>query len=145
MVQREYGKRYGSVYWGAIVLSTFELLLKAHLNGNDIRVFLYLCSCMNYQNNICYENQKSISDNLQIHKSSVSKAIKILSEKQFIVKHLSPRGFMINPHLFYIAKRQRNERDVLREDFDNILSGRGLKPRFTLNEELNRLEIEDGD
>ena len=73
-------KRYtgGPIYWGAIVLETFNLLLEEHLNGNELRVFIYLCSKMDYRNNICLDNQKSIAENLEIHKSSVSKAIRKL-------------------------------------------------------------------
>ncbi len=133
-----------SVYWGAIVLDTFEQLLKAKLCGNDLRVFLYLCSKMLHEDNTCYENQKSISDNLQIHKTSVSKAIKVLVEKQFIAKAVSPKRFMINPHLFYIAKKNPVEREDIRARFDKIVRSTNQEPLFYMNEDTNTLELSDG-
>lgn len=135
-------KRSGSVYWGAMVLDTFDLLLKAKLNGNDLKVFLYLCSQMNQQNNICYDNQKTISHFLEIHKSSVSKSIKILSKNQFIVKSLTPKGFMINPNLFYVSKRNREDRESLRDVFEACLEVIDQKSFFSLNEDFNRLEVD---
>lgn len=126
-------RRSRKLYWGTMVLDAFKYLKDSQLGAADYRIFFYLCEKMEMRDNVAAGiNQKMISEKLRMDKSNVSKSISRLKQMQFIVK--SPRGFMINPHLFYI---RYEERIHLREDFDRLVTG---PIRFKMNEDENELE-----
>ncbi|MEY8742853.1 replication/maintenance protein RepL [Bacillales bacterium AN1005] len=136
MARRNRGNE-GKVYWGAIILEWFEHLQDNDLTSADYKVLFFLCQKMNISENIAYVRQKQIAEELNMDKGNVSKCIKRLSEKQFIIK--SDMGFMINPNLFYIGK-SRNDRFRLRDNFDILLDEKDIEPRFYLNEDDYILE-----
>ncbi|MHA4268651.1 replication/maintenance protein RepL [Bacillus cereus] len=133
--RRNRRKKENTVYWGAIILEWFEYLRKSDMTGSDYKVLFLLCQKMNTTNNTTYIRQKDIAEELSMDKGNISKSIKKLSENQFITKNTN--GFMINPHLFYVGSRNRNE---LRDNFDDLLYNNGLKPRFYLDEYEHKLE-----
>lgn len=127
------------IYWGAIVLDTIKnLIITDRLDGNTMRVFLYLCYEMKTDDNIFYSKQIEIANKLTIHRSSVSKSIKKLIEKQYI-KKIPGKGFMVNPNLFYVNKKSWRDREDLREIFDKDIS----LLRFELDEEDGLLTVND--
>lgn len=138
-------RRESQVYWGAFVLGWFEHLQAHDLVSSDYKVLFFLCQNMKIMDNTVYMRQKEIAEKLTMDKGNVSKCIKKLCEKQFIVK--CPNGFMINPHLFYVGKSNPRDREELRDVFYDLIMGAGLSPRFNLNEDYHRLEelSEDGD
>lgn len=137
MIRRKRRKEQ-SVYWGAFILDWFKYLQDYDLTSSDYKILFYLCENMEKGNNTVYMKQKQIAENLNMDKGNVSKCIKKLYEKQFIVK--SSNGFVVNPHLFYVGKRDARDRDELREYFDELLIANGIEPRFLLNEDEHRLE-----
>lgn len=135
MAKRKMGT---NVYWGAIILDWFEYLQDADLTSLDYRVLFFLCKRMKHDDNTAYLRQKQISEELNMDKGNISKSIKKLREKQFIIK--SPNGFMINPHLFYIGKPTLSSREEIREEFDDLLNKTRLEARFSFNEDDRKLE-----
>lgn len=130
-------------YWRAI-LDWFKILQENELTSSDYKILFYLCEKMSFQENEVHVRQKKIAEELNMNKGNVSKCIKRLCEKQFIVK--AEYGFMINPHLFYVGKGYKHDREILRESFDELLALRGIQPRIYLNENEFQLEvIEDMD
>ena len=126
------------VYWGAFILDWFKYLQDNDLTSSDYKVLFYLCENMEFKNNTVYLKQKNIADKLNMDKGNVSKCIKRLSIKQFIVK--VDQGYMINPHLFYVGKRDLESREELREIFDEIVNSYGINPKFRMNEIEYKLE-----
>lgn len=96
-----------NMYWGAILKEGFSRLIESDLTAADYQVFFHLCEIAETETNIANERQIDIVNNflpsygLQINKSTVSKAIKKLTEKSLILKPNNKSGFMINPAIFY--------------------------------------------
>ena len=132
-------KSQKGVYWGAFILEWFHYLQESDLRGSDYKVLFYLCEKMKHDDNTAYIRQKQMAEQLKMDKGNVSKSIKRLCEKQFIVK--CQNGFMINPHLFYIGKGDRQSRFQIRETFDGLLEESNLDQRFSLNEDEYTLEL----
>jgi predicted XRE-type DNA-binding protein len=130
--------RRKTIYWGAIILGWFEHLRDADLTSSDYKVLFYLCEKMEFGGNKVLLKQKEIASNLHMDKGNVSKCIKKLCEKQFIVK--IPSGFMINPHLFYVGKSHPADRYSLREEFNEAVIENGMTELFQMNEEYSELE-----
>lgn len=130
-------KRVRNVYWGAFVLDWFKYLQDHELSAADYRILFYLCERMSTDDNIANVKQKTIAKDLAMDKGNVSKCLKKLCAKQFIAK--ADNGYMINPNLFYIGKREYSDREDLRYDFDNLLTTE--RPRFYMNEDEHRLEV----
>ncbi|MEW5571480.1 replication/maintenance protein RepL [Rossellomorea marisflavi] len=128
-----------SNYWGAFILDWFKYLQDADLRGTDYRVLFYLTEIMKADDNVAYIKQKEIAEELSLDKGNISKSIKRLCNKQFMIK--CSNGFMINPHLFYIGNS--NQRYNLRDTFDQNLRDKNLIPRFSLNEDDRVLEATD--
>lgn len=126
------------VYWGAFVLEWFTHLHSSNLNSTDYRVLFFLCEKMKDDDNTAYLKQKEIAEVLNMDKGNVSKSVKKLREEQFIFKNKN--GFMINPHLFYVAKGRSIDRETLRGEFDDLIYKAGLKRKFNMNEDEHRLE-----
>ncbi|MFD2679322.1 replication/maintenance protein RepL [Bacillus seohaeanensis] len=122
-------------YWGAIILEWFHYLRDSDFTSLDYRVLFFLCERMKSDDNTTYLKQKQIAEELNSDKGNISKSIKKLRDKQFIVK--SQNGFMINPHLFYVGKPTLISREEIREEFDDLLSE---EIRFSFNEEDRKLE-----
>ena len=93
---------------------------------------------MNTDNNIAYLKQKRVADDFPMDKGNVSKCFTKLMEKQFIAKVES--GYMINPHLFYIGKKNHVDRREIRQLFDSIIVENNLERRFNLNEDEYKIE-----
>lgn len=130
---RRRSRNVQKVYWGAFILEWFKYLQDRDLTGSDYKVLFYLCEKMDSNENKVYLKQKTLAQQLSMDKGNVSKCIKRLCEKQFIAK--VDNGYMINPHLFYIGKRDPIARYELREKFDDVLNKRGIECRFELNED----------
>lgn len=133
-------RKESNVYWGALILDWFKYLQDPDLTSSDYKVLFFLCHRMTPTNNMVYVRQKEIAEDLKMDKGNVSKCIKRICEKQFIVK--SKNGFMINPNLFYVSKRHFEDREELRYTFEDILENNNQKPLFFLNEDENRLEVD---
>ncbi|WP_407701336.1 MarR family transcriptional regulator [Virgibacillus dakarensis] len=86
------------------------------LTSADYKTLFFLCEEMNHDNNITYIKQKQLAEHLEMNKGNISRSIKKLREKQFIVK--CENGFMINLHLFYVGRRGLQMRFELRDRFD---------------------------
>ncbi|MEH7482383.1 helix-turn-helix domain-containing protein [Neobacillus drentensis] len=128
------------VYWGAFILEWFQHLQDPDFRGSDYKIMFFLCGQLKYDDNIAYIKQKQIAESLSIDKGGVSKSIKRLCQKQFIVK--CQNGFMINPHLFYVGNSDTRFKN--RDEFDRLLLENGLEPRFHLNEDDRILEVYEG-
>lgn len=120
-----------AAYWIEI-LDWFKILKENELTSSDYKVLFYLFEKMSFQQNEAHVRQREIAEDLNMNKGNVSKCIKRLGEKQFIVK--AEYGFMVNPHLFYVEKGYKHNREILRESFDELLALRGIQPHFYLNE-----------
>ncbi|PGZ45052.1 MarR family transcriptional regulator [Bacillus anthracis] len=136
------------VYWGTIILDSFKHLQDNDFTGSDYKVLFFLCEHMTKENNHAYMKQKKIASDMKMDKGNISRSIKKLREKQLIVKAES--GFMLNPHLFYVGKRDRDSRIKIRNEFDELIRKQGEEPRFNLNEDDYYLEdftqpLEDDD
>jgi len=121
-------------YWGSMVLGWLKHLQEQDLGGTDYKTLFFICEKMNPQDNVAYIKQKNIAEELKMDKGNVSRAIKRLKSKQFIAKR--DNGFMVNPHLFYVGKSQRGDREMLRSEFDKLVDD----PIFNLNEDEHELE-----
>lgn len=130
-------KRKRNIYWAAIIRETFSKLYKDNINGAGYRVFFFLCSEVDIDTNIASCSQKRIAEILGMNKSTVSKAIHLLLDAQYLARTIS--GFMINPNLIYAGKGYENERNALREDFSDNLIKMGINQKFELDEETGRL------
>lgn len=130
---RRRGRSRENIYWGAFVLKWFELLQNPDFTGTDYKVLFFLCSKMDSRTNNIYTKQVQIANELIMDKGNVSKSIKKLREEQFIAK--IPNGFMVNPHLFYIGKSQREAREEIRDQFDLLVED----PRFIMDEDEGEL------
>nr|WP_015085274.1 replication/maintenance protein RepL [Planococcus citreus]AFX82610.1 hypothetical protein [Planococcus citreus] len=133
-------KRRGGngVYWGAFALGWFTHLYNSNLNSTDYRVLFFLCEKMKFDDNTAYLKQTEMSKALNMDTGNVSKSVKKLREEQFVFKKKS--GFMINPHLFYVAKSRSIDREELRYEFDDLIRGANLERKFNLNEDEHKLE-----
>lgn len=123
-----------TIYWGAIILDSFKYLANDDLKASDYKTLFYLMSKINYTNNIASVKQKTISDDLSMHKSSISKSISNLENLQYIVKADQLSGYMVNPNIFYVGKSNAMERRQIRINFDFLLSQNGIEPRFSMLE-----------
>lgn len=137
VIMRRRTRNVHKVYWGAFILEWFKYLQDIDLTSSDYKVLFYLCEKMNSNENKVYLKQKTLAEALSMDKGNVSKCIKRLSEKQFIVK--VDNGYMINPHLFYVGKRNQEDRYELRDMFDELLEKRGVECRFYLDEDYYKL------
>lgn len=131
-------KKKRNIYWAAIIRETFPKLYKDNINGAGYRVFFFLCSEANIDTNIASVSQKRIAEVLGMNKSTVSKAIHLLLDDQYLARTSS--GFMINPNLIYAGKGYENERDALRNEFSDNLTKMGIDQKFELDEETGQLE-----
>lgn len=131
------------IYWGAIILGWFKYLRDPDLTTSDYKILFFLCEKMEFNRNRTLLKQKEITEELHMDKGNVSKCIKRLCEKQFIVK--IPSGFMINPHLFYVGKASPADRDSLRSEFDEAIRKNGMDPLFEMNELDYELEYGNQD
>lgn len=120
-----------AAYW-TVILDWFKILQENELTSSDYKVLFYLFEKMSFQDNEVHLRQNKIAEDLNMNKGNVSKCIKRLGEKQFIVR--AEYGFMINPHLFYVGKGYKYDKELLRESFDELLVLRGIQPHFNLNE-----------
>lgn len=127
-----------SIYWGAVILGWFQHLRDPDLTSSDYKILFYLCEKMEFNGNRVLLKQKEISDDLHMDKGNVSKCIRKLCEKQFVVR--IPSGFMINPHLFYVGKSYPGDRYSLRDEFDDAIRKNQMIPLFEMNEEDSELE-----
>lgn len=132
------GKIPRNAYWGAIILDSFKFLQDNEFTGSDYKVLFYLCEYMNKEDNHVYVRQKRIAEDMKMDKGNISRSISKLRDKQLIVK--SETGFMLNPHLFYVGKPDRESRIQIRSVFDTLIRDQGKVPRFNLNEDEYYLE-----
>lgn len=128
--------RARNVFWGSFILEWFKHLQDHELSAADYRILFYLCERMMTGDNTAHVRQKTIAKDLAMDKGNVSKCIKKLCTKQFIAK--ADNGYMINPNLFYVGIRDRNDREDLRDNFDDLLTE---SPRFYMNEDEHELEV----
>lgn len=128
------GRNRDNVYWGAFILEWFNLLQDSIFTSTDYRVLFFLCSKMDLKTNKVFKKQIQIANDLNMDKGNISKSLKKLKEEQFITK--IENGFMINPHLFYVGKGQKSDREFIRDEFDAFIEN----PRFYLDEDRGQLE-----
>lgn len=101
------------------MLESLELLSKLRLTSVELSTLLFLCSKMEIDNNVVYIKQKEISEELDLDKSNLSKAIKTLRELGLIVK--VKNGYMVNPNLIYIGKKEMKKIRAMHEFFESKL------------------------
>lgn len=116
-----------TIYWVDIV-NWLRILQVNKLKSSDYKVLFYLFEKMDLQGNEVFIRQQKIAEDLNVNKGNVSKCIKRLSEKQFIVK--TEFGFMINPYLFYVGNHNK---DKVLQLFNEFLALKGIQPRFNQN------------
>lgn len=133
------------IYWGAVVLDSFKYLSSDDLKASDYKTLLYLMSRINYTNNVASVKQKTISEDLKMHKSSISKSISNLENLQYIAKADEFSGYMVNPNIFYVGKSNAMERRQIRINFDFLLAQNGFEPRFKMLEYEGKLLASDDD
>lgn len=130
------GRSKENIYWGAFILKWFHYLQNSNFTAADYKVLFLLCSEIDPRSNKIYLKQKQIAEKLYMDKSNVSKTIKKLCKEQFILK--IQNGFIVNPHLFYVGKARREDREILREEFDELIKDNIC--RFTMDEDEGRLK-----
>lgn len=123
-----------NLFWGSFVLDMLELLAKLNLKNTEYRTLLYLCSLSNQDDNIAYIKQVSISEDLDINKSNLSRAIKDLREKQLIAK--VDNGYMINPNLFYKGSARNNKVQKLHSIFKNKIENEKSKGNIDFSNQI---------
>ena len=123
-----------NIYWGAFVIAAFDPLYSDNLHGTDYKILFYLLSNINYNNNVSSIKQKDMSEELSIHKTTASKSLRKLEELQYIAKFEKYNGYMINPTIFYVGKNKSDERDKLRDEFDELVLETFKEVRFELYE-----------
>ena len=76
-----------------------------NLSYGEIAVYAYLLHCENRKSFQCYPSYKTIGEALQMSRNTVSKYIKRLEEKQFIITEptniLTKKGEKLNGNLLY--------------------------------------------
>lgn len=124
-----------NLYWGSFVLDSLELLAKMNLKITEYRVILYLCSLSNQDDNIAYIKQATISRNLNIDKSNLSKSIRTLREMELIAKVES--GYMINPNIFYKGNVRNRKIQLLHSNFENLIENEKEKGTLKFSEDIH--------
>ena len=90
----------------------FLHLAQLDLTGEQLRVLLYIMGKLDFENYICL-TQKSVSEALNLHKSNVSKAFKVLVEKGII--HEGPKvgrikTYRLDPSFGYKGRYKNYEK-----------------------------------
>ena len=90
----------------------FLHLAQLDLTGEQLRVLLYIMGKLDFENYICL-TQKSVSEALNLHKSNVSKAFKVLAEKGII--HEGPKvgrikTYRLDPSFGYKGRSKNYEK-----------------------------------
>ncbi|MEB5694561.1 helix-turn-helix domain-containing protein [Staphylococcus epidermidis] len=98
------------------MLESLELLSKLKLTSVELRTLLFLCSKIGTDDNIIYIKQTTISKELNLDKSNLSKAIKNLKQLGLIVKVTN--GYMINPNLIYKGKKEMKKIREMHQFFE---------------------------
>jgi DNA-binding MarR family transcriptional regulator len=102
-----------------------EIAKDLNTNKEMLRVFLYLYGSLDFENFI-YQTQKSIAEELGMQRSHVSRAFKLLREKQIILespKIGNARCYRLNPNYGWKGK-VKNLEEVRREQFKVIEGGK---------------------
>ena len=110
-------------YAGGWVMNSQEALrilaTDKDLKGETYRVLLYLLSILDFENWIQIQ-QKEIANELQMHKQHINRAIKLLENKEIILRgEKSGRSysFRLNPHFGWKGKVKNL--DEYRKEKDN--------------------------
>lgn len=90
----------------------FLYLAQLDLTGEQLRVLLYIMGKLDFENYICL-TQKSVAEALNLHKSNVSKAFKVLAEKGII--HEGPKvgktkTYRLDPSFGYKGRYKNYEK-----------------------------------
>jgi len=106
-----YKKRLKEGFFVAIQ-EGFLYLAQLNLTGEQWRVLAYVMGKLDFENYICL-TQKSVSEALNLHKSNVSKAFKVLVEKGII--HEGPKvgktkTYRLDPSFGYKGKIRNYEK-----------------------------------
>lgn len=114
------GQRIKSPYSGGFFMSNqlalLELAKDKDLGNEALRVLIYLCGRLDFENYIQLE-QKEIAEDLGILKPNVSRAMKLLENKQIIVR--GPRAgksyvWHLNPNFGWKGKVKNFAEEKLR-------------------------------
>ena len=95
------------------------------LSYGEIAVYAYLLHCENRESFQCYPSYKTIGAALQMSRNTVSKYIKRLEEKQFIITEptniLTKKGEKLNGNLLYtILPIEQAKRYYYNQQLKNI-------------------------
>lgn len=98
--------------WFMAIQEGFLHLAQLDLTGEQLRVLLYIMGKLDFENYICL-TQKSVSEALNLHKSNVSKAFKVLVEKGII--HEGPKvgrtkTYRLDPSFGYKGRYKNYEK-----------------------------------
>ena len=113
-----------------------------NLSYGEIAVYAYLLHCENRKSFQCYPSYKTIGEALNMSRNTVSKYIKRLEEKQFIITEptniLTKKGEKLNGNLLYtilpIEQAKQYYYNQQLKNIDRVISDSKYKKRV---EKLN--------
>lgn len=119
-------KHFG-VNWLMIYQDTLEWLATEHIPYEQIRVFMYLMSKLDFENYIRI-TQASIAEALKMKTSNVSRAVRGLISRSIIIEgpHAGlAKTYRLNPHMAYKGKNPKNT--II--EFDSLVKARERNER----------------
>ena len=96
-------------WWVAIYQRAIESVARQRMTGEQISVFLFLLSQLDFENYL-KTSLKDISENLNMDSAKVSKAMKLLKEKEIIVEGKREgryKTYRINPFVAFKGEKRR--------------------------------------
>ena len=108
------------------------------LSYGEIAVYAYLLHCENRKSYQCYPSYKTIGEALNMSRNTVSKYIKRLEEKQFIITEptniLTKKGEKLNGNLLYtilpIEKAKQHYYNQQLKNIDRVIADSKYKKRI---------------
>ena len=80
---------------------TKDLLLDEEISGKAIRLLFYIASILEYDKDTFYLSPSEVAKELNVHRITVQKWIKILLKKKIILKTERRNWYKVNPYCIY--------------------------------------------
>ena len=80
---------------------TKDLLLDEEISGKAIRLLFYIASILEYDKDTFYLSPSEVAKELNVHRITVQKWIKILLKKRIILKTERRNWYKVNPYCIY--------------------------------------------
>jgi len=99
----EYEKSLDKNYVKFFVQDAFtkELLLDDEISGKAIRLLFYIASILEYDKEEFYLSPTEVAKELNVHRDTVQKWLRILLRKEIILKTERRNWYKINPYCVY--------------------------------------------